>query len=96
MEILNNQIIGVKIIKRSMSNKEIFNFSDSKPFKVYLEVKEEFLSSNKRALYHKIKWFKRSHTPNKKRKRSISVMKFAYDVTSRHLIKYRCIQVDMF
>ena len=46
LEILNNQIIGIKINKRSMRNKDTFDFSISKPFKVYLEVKEEFLSGS--------------------------------------------------
>jgi hypothetical protein len=46
LEILNNQIISIKINKRSMRNKDTFDFSSSKPFKVYLEVKEEFLSGS--------------------------------------------------
>lgn len=44
LEIQNYKIINVKLNKRKMRNPKSFNFSSSKPFKVYLEVKQEILS----------------------------------------------------
>lgn len=46
LEILNYQIINVRIDRRTARNRKFFDFSSSEPFKVYIEVKEEIINGN--------------------------------------------------